>query len=841
MLGKPEKNIAIQFLPLVRGTRPYQRIIVSEQSRIRLDNKCVGELRYIHNRTDHYIPPNLMRPSGTEENRPSTIWTGFSSLLLGMRVNMEPRRLYRSTSKISPAANVGNTLTGATAASLLPPTETRKIKSWAEDIKEAVNPDDIPVEPPKELTQGETKIGRQRRLASSDSEDEDEPVVTSGALSTAVADRGDQPVLQARRRSDGSVDEEQEQPPTLGRPMADDEGHGQTAGENTQIQAGRRRQLRAADSDDSGDGEVPLPIPKSALKVDDTISNSFQEASKEIRGTTRRGRGISMQSNFLGRGMGSRFSTRGSEAHSHSQNQSERGRGGLWASKPEPGSPGQHRAQTQTRPMGRGYNHSTPPRGEQQPGRGQSVPRGRFRGSNSNRGRGRGEAIQHLDFGDDNLMDTEPATSTGPGMSPPGLDTRVELREEAFLPSANLLDEPLSDTQRDSAHPATSPCVTTPLNPPVAVNRFCTSSGSGPLYVNTFNPKPDVSAMEEEQLQKLLDYRDRLTRGREQISQSHVRKGTRKMSSPSEYSTARISSERLQANGEVSTRRFHHTMGQGAPNPSKKGKSQNREYKKERQARIAKAKAEAYGEPVMARNFEKPSSRIGSSSEEVDKGKDMSARKRRVLQTGRLAETDPATAEEDLRRSQTTKLIESLTPLFEAGRAFSGKLTFEIQFGQVVSAFSNAGGHNNVIDDQEWNRRFHPQLGMLPDVASFTNILTTNGADADRILEMKSSSPGRGSITVWSKTEPIPRYVSYEFQCQTQDNEEFWLVVHQNGVREIRPPSTTVGMVNLHFPGQIWDACAVVAGAMNHRFSEPGKLFRHLQFRYRSRWVSEPL
>jgi hypothetical protein len=737
---------------------------------------------------------------------------------------MEPRRPYRSTSKISPAANVYNTLTGARAASLLPPTETRKIKSWAEDIKEAVNPNDIPVEPPKELTQGETKIGRQRRLASVDSDSEDEPEVASGAPSTAVADRGDQPVVQARRRSDGSVDEEQEQPPPLGRPMADDstgdEGHGQTAGENTQIPAGRRRQLQAADSDDSSDGEPPLPIPKSALKVDETISNSFQEVSKEIRGTTRRGRGIGMQSNFLGRGMGSRSSTRGSEAHS--QNQSEWGRGGRWASKPEPGNPGQHRAQTQTRPVGRGYNHSTSPRGEQQPGRGQSVPRGRFRGGNSNRGRGRGGAIQHLDLGDDNLVDTEPATSPGPGMSPPRLDTRVELREEAFLPSANLLDELLSDTQRDAAHPAISSRVTSPLNSPAAVDKFYTSSGGGSLYVNTFNPKPDVSAMEEEQLQMLLDYRDRLTRGQEQSSQSRVGKGTRKMSSP-KYSTARISSERLQANGEVSTRRFHHTMDQGAPKPSKTGKSPNPESKKERRARIAKATAEAYGEPVMARNFEKPSSRIGSSSEEVDKGKDMSARKRQVLQTGHPAETDPATAEEDRRQLQTTKLIESLTPLFEAGRAFSGKLTFEIQFGQVVSAFSNAGGHNNVIDVQEWYRRFHPQLGMLPDVASFTNILTTNGADADRILEMKSPSPGRGSTTVWSRTETIPRYVSYEFQCQTQDNEEFWLVVHQNGVHEIRPPSTTVGMVNLHFPGQIWDACAVVAGVMNHRFVEPGK------------------
>ena len=199
----------------------------------------------------------------------------------------------------------------------------------------------------------------------------------------------------------------------------------------------------------------------------------------------------------------------------------------------------------------------------------------------------------------------------------------------------------------------------------------------------------------------------------------------------------------------------------------------------------------------------------------------MSAWKKRVLETDRLAETNPAFAEEELRLSQTTKIIAALMPVFEASRAFSGKLTFEIQFGQIVSAFSNGGGHN-VIDLQEWSRRFHPQLGMLPDVASFTNILTTNGADADRILEMKSPSPRTGALTVWSKDEPIPSDVSYEFRCQSQENEDFSLVVNQNGSHEIRRPSTTVGMVNLHFPGQIWDACAVVAGVMNHRFPEPG-------------------
>src|SRR5947209_18537214 len=75
MLAKVEQNIAIQLIPLIRDKRPYERIIVSEQSQIHLDGKCVGELRYLqsHNRTDHSVPQNLQNPSGSAENRPSEI------------------------------------------------------------------------------------------------------------------------------------------------------------------------------------------------------------------------------------------------------------------------------------------------------------------------------------------------------------------------------------------------------------------------------------------------------------------------------------------------------------------------------------------------------------------------------------------------------------------------------------------------------------------------------------------------------------------------------------------------------------------------------------------------
>ena len=88
---------------------------------------------------------------------------------------MEPRRHSRSPPKILvPHAP------GSASVSLLPPSETQKIESWADNIEETVNPNEIAVEPPKENTQDETRIGRRRRLATEDSDSDDEQIASAG-------------------------------------------------------------------------------------------------------------------------------------------------------------------------------------------------------------------------------------------------------------------------------------------------------------------------------------------------------------------------------------------------------------------------------------------------------------------------------------------------------------------------------------------------------------------------------------------------------------------------------------------------------------------------------------
>ena len=723
-----------------------------------------------------------------------------------------------------------------------------------------MNPNEIAVEPPKD----ETKIGRQRRLASSDSDSDEDVLPTRGAVvadSHAVGQLLYLADLASQRVSGDDDDigsEVARGPMTITGRQHESESNGSAdeaymprPATNPPPQIGRRRRVKTTDSDDSSDRmprstsshampqagqersgavkdvseDFPSPSRRgpSPTSVVPSLPASFNVNAYRARGgdSPRRGRGAGVQSQTPGRGLG--FPSPGRSGSSHVQNLAESGRSGWWATRQETGSPGQTRGQTQTRGLGRGQNPSpNSMRVGLQSSRGRSMQHIRSRGRGFEQGRSNAGGFSRTRSSESSLVDIASTVTTGTVMPPPGYDIRIA--SEHSPQSTNLLDEPLNNIERPLIPLGSSSAVDQSFNSTVAGNYSGTFSDAGRYYVNTFNPRPDVAAMEQEQLERLLAQREELTRQSRGLTSNpptRARTDTTNMpeaTSAASQPTASSSNARIEEEDEVASRRYHLTMGQRAPNPGKKGKSQKpAETKKEREARIAKAKAEAHGDLPAARKLEMSSPRIGSSSDEVET--DMSARKKQVLKkAGLMAETDPAAAEDELRRVQTIKLTDSLKPLFEAGRAFSGKLRFEIQLGQVISAFPSTGGQYQFIDLHEWHKRFHPQLGMLPEVASFTNILTTNGADADRILDMKSPSPG--PVIVWSRSDPIPREVTYEFQCQTKDNEEFWLVVNQNGTFDIQRSPTTVGMVNLHYPGQVWDACGIVSGFMEHHFSE---------------------
>lgn len=866
MLRKMEDNIVIHFLQLAGASRPYRRIIVNEQVEPHLDDKWVEELRHILStgRNQYTTPENLQNPSVTTENRPSSIWAGFSSAPLGRKRNMEPRVPAKKTSAASAATPVPISQV-VSQPHLLAATETRKIESWMGGISEKASPN-VPVEPPSELVQEEEpKVGRQRRVAA-DSDDEDEPTLAAAAL--VPEDRGQatnvsSPVHSVSSSTNWIATNEVEETSGAVYPNREQNAFSTCAvpratrrldrlkidSDNEELPSlpvhpatgtGRRRRIMTVDSSASDeDPEQPdafwtvvgasakrsftLPWPSNEPEFGvPAIPASFDTNAYRGRGAaiSRGWRANSAQAQNRGRGTNAQLSNQPVVGHDNRWAQNQVMRSAQGRSRGANSTRGSHASNlitaglvvTRQSTRGRVRSHAqSPSRGS---GRARSGPFGY--GSRS------------MQYSSDasNFLDLAPTdNTTNTVMPPPGFEIRPEIPKPTCLGSINLIDEPLSDIQPPSISLAASSVWTQQPSP--SIDPPWTSktppSSNGRDNVHRYNPGADVAAMQEEVIRVLSEKKkkeeaDKALTVQQAKVNNRLRDQVEIPPQHAEFSSkeAGTLTQRLESEDEVATRRFHRTMRQGAPNPGRKAKPQKApETKKEREARIAKAKAESHGEILIAR---KASPQIGHSSDDIDK--DMSATKRRALkQGGAIAENNPVAAEDGLRTVQSKKLMQSLSPLFGAGRAFSGKLSFGIQFGQVLLAGNpTGGGTSRFIGIKEWHEKFQPLHGKFPIFTTFTNILTTNGADVDRILDMKSQA--LGITRVWHKTWPGPTTVCYEFQCQSKSSEEFLLKVNQDGKYEIQSTAVNVGMVNLHYPGQVWDACAVLYGHLNHNFSE---------------------
>lgn len=178
-----------------------------------------------------------------------------------------------------------------------------------------------------------------------------------------------------------------------------------------------------------------------------------------------------------------------------------------------------------------------------------------------------------------------------------------------------------------------------------------------------------------------------------------------------------------------------------------------------------------------------------------------------------LAKLHADTLEESMREEQCRKLIPQLEKLFEISRAFNGELSFQAQLGQVLVTYGSMVSAEKFVDPAMWSKMFEPQQSSNSMVqSSFTPILTTNGADIDRALEMKMpDGKGKGKIKAFV-AKPISGSVSYHFSCQSRNNDEFSIVVDQTGKYELRREPVTTGMVNVHCPSHIWDTAFVLSG-----------------------------
>lgn len=825
MLSKLDDLSTLNFTPVDICQLALERIVVDQRFRKVLEKKCMTQLIHQDGRHGPWIMPGNMTESVVKESATSTegfchCWADHSYAAFGNPASANP----------IPA------LTAASMPSSVPPlqkfvtaSKAHDIGKWTENIAEGIDPEVIAVEAPSETVATQ---GRQR-MVKEDSDDEDEEpeaALTSGRQRTVILESDDeakQVIVSAYARQ-GPVEMnaaehllskfgEAQSSPTS-RVIPDSEGECKHAEElpspitaAISIQALSQPtwtsdpfSVFTQEAEDQGalsereSTIVALPLGSPQVNSIHTLTNLIDAQSS----TTEVHEYITLSEMPLSP---PELPVR------HEFNPDRYGRprrGGYTA---EDSAPSSQSMEPPPRVISRAARDGT-----------QGASNQSYRGPSSFRGRGTGGIHTQTNYHHPNLVQvseksTPPTENIRP---PPGLDIRVSTaKSPSYLGVVDLLDGPLDNIQLPSIKPlpVTPEHFQEPRSASTKNSSNLSSSNSGASYVNTYNPPRDNVKIENDQLAKLRKMQEeaREKKRREQKAEKS-RPETQRLPGQSYSKPLHNGPQRRQRDDESTSRRCHNTMRQQAPKPGRKGK-QNAQKMTEK-ARKQKLN-ELLGTPVASAA---PSESTSPNTTDIEI---MSNRKKQALT--RNPELDPAAAAElagkQLSSRRTMQLIEHLDILFEASRAFRGDLKFEMQFGQVLIANSKdlSTGDVQLCSIKKWESIFSPPTEkQQPAATTFTNVLTRNGHDVDRMLKIK---PPRGSeggpAKLFDELKPGPSEVTYEFFCQSKESEEYWIVVNQTGQYHIRKSISTIGTVNLHYPANIWDARAVLHGTA--KFCEP--------------------
>jgi hypothetical protein len=789
-----------------------ERIVVDLRSRPFLANKSITQILQRSNRHEPwFITGNLteevVREAATSDAGFSQIWDNHTYPTFGDPASAKPNPAYSNTGMpiVPPVQKFVTAL------------KAHDIGKWSDNIAEGVDPDAIAVEPPIETEDSPVRP----RLVRGDSDDEEEK-----------PDASSPPATQRLILVD-SDDEDEEN--LISDPVSDTNSRGK-AGDDALLTAEnlRTNEVRGGLSDPSDrsvdDKELSSSMPsacqpEAALQPTWT-SNSFSDPSRG------RGQGESAlsehESTILARSTNS-LQSASTRQPSHSvttqasiaQTREETGLGKMIGLRSELRKSNQN--QSGRTPLGgnsvRGL-HSAPrlttpaTRG----GRGQASS---FTGTPSRYGGEASGINTQLNYSHPVLVPVyveSPGTAPQNIRPPPGLEIRNNtIQHLSRSTSIGLLDGPLDDIQHPSIQPSPihSENSRDPLSAGTKRSSNLSSGNSGASYVNTFNPPPDRAKIENERLAELFKDQEE-TREKKRL-EKEAEKLRNETKPQTRTASSRNKSQKKQSADEVSSRQYHGTMRQQAPKPGKKGKQAAKKLTdKERKQKIDNL----LGNSSTSGASTKP---MPPTASEVEV---MSSRKKQALKNN--PDVDPVAAAHltasQLTSKQTLNLIQYLNPLFAASQAFPGQLKFEIQLGQVLIAKTK----NLVAEDiqlfsiKNWESAFSPPAGTQQPVATtFTNILTRNGHDIDRLLQMKSARGPGGRVPekLFDQLKPGPSEISYEFQCQSKESEEFWVIIDSTGQYSIRKSTSTIGTVNLHYPANIWDARAILHGTAE--FCEP--------------------
>ncbi|KAL4890611.1 hypothetical protein BDV59DRAFT_92189 [Aspergillus ambiguus] len=248
---------------------------------------------------------------------------------------------------------------------------------------------------------------------------------------------------------------------------------------------------------------------------------------------------------------------------------------------------------------------------------------------------------------------------------------------------------------------------------------------------------------------------------------------------------------------ERATRQFHRTMSQQTAN----GKAQ-KVNKAKRQTTIE----EAWG---IGKSSHKETPAEPPKPRPADKGEPSTSQQtKQGIQAAPGGEA--GTAQEDI-----NQFFETIGPVLEVAELFPGILSLEFQVGLLMTPVipkTHRDKYREYIPLDVWNKIFRPRGGAPAPTTKFLKRMTAIGSDADHIVNLKTSREhGNRHLFEQSYSDYS---VTYEFHCLTKAYKPFVVVVEEDGKHFIEKPLTTMGAVNLHFPGHIWDARVALNGSI---------------------------
>jgi hypothetical protein len=279
--------------------------------------------------------------------------------------------------------------------------------------------------------------------------------------------------------------------------------------------------------------------------------------------------------------------------------------------------------------------------------------------------------------------------------------------------------------------------------------------------------------------------------------------------------------EGQQAVEEVATREFHNTMHHKAPKPSKSnGNATTKSLSKaKRQATLEDAwgipKKPAKQQPTVGL------AKTGLSPEDVESNPSSLHTAREPIQEAKKVRGGLSMTE------NVKQLFEALKPTLEAAEYFPGLLSLEAQIGLALIPILPKTYKEGLISLSEWTQILQPRTGVSALTTKFVEKLTNSGSDVDHIVDLKTSKK-EGKRRIFER-EDSEYNVCYEFHCRSQADQLLIITVDEQGKYYTKKPTEALGIVNLHFPGHIWDARVVVSGSIayttddNQEFEEAAR------------------